>query len=208
MSRTVAFLLLPFLLIGCQKEKEDGARTAALADQLVTCQNERGALKEQLAQAQGELRKAQEAPKAAPHEADPPPRSGRTPSARSLLHTPSVLSGGRPALPAPRLGPSNPEAEARTAQEVARIVKSHVGQLRPCYERGLKRNANVQFISQLKVQLSAMPDGRIQEVHFSPRTEADMEACMTQAITRWRVPSYKGQPVVLEVPVNLKVQGG
>lgn len=104
-------------------------------------------------------------------------------------------------------GPKNPAAEALAAQEAAQTLRSHVSQFRPCYERGLKRNANLQFITQVKVQLTVTPDGHAKDVQISPRTDPDMESCMSQTIGRWRLSPYKGQPVVLEVPVNLRAQG-
>ncbi|MCS6913359.1 MAG: AgmX/PglI C-terminal domain-containing protein [Myxococcales bacterium] len=195
--------LLPLLALvsGCPSSSstaKEHRRTAELADQLVSCQNERSALKEQLASLQLELSRLKEQLAAAP--AAPVPRAGRT-----LPRLPShdVLAA-RPTLPQTRLDTTG--AEERAAQEMGRILRSNGHLLRPCYERGLKRNTNLQFVSQIKVRLTVTPDGRTRDVHISPRTEGDMEACIAQIISRWHVPHYRGQPVVVEMPVSLKVQ--
>lgn len=185
---------------GCPSSKgqDEGKRTAELAEQLVSCQNERSALKEQLAGAQAELaRRPQEAPQDG--DKDKTQRAGRTAPRAGL-------GGGAHSHAVVRRGPENPAAEARAAQEVVAILKGHVGQFKPCYERALKRNANLQFVTQVKVRLTATPDGHGKDVHISPRADGEMEACMAQVISRWRLPTFKGQPVVMEVPVNLRVQ--
>lgn len=185
---------------GCPSSKgqDEGKRTAELAEQLVSCQNERSALKEQLAGAQAELaRRPQDAPQ------DKPGEKAETHAGRSARASGIVR---RDVTHAVRRGPENPAEEARAAQEVVALLKGHVGQFKPCYERALKRNANLQFVTQVKVQLTAMPDGHGKDVRISPRADGEMEACVAQVISRWRFPTFKGQPVVMEVPVNLRVQ--
>jgi hypothetical protein len=186
---------------GCpaSKGQEEGKRTAELAEQLVSCQNERSALKEQLAGAQAELaRRPQEAPQDRPGD-KAETHAGRSARAAGLARRDVTHA-------AVRRGPENPAEEARAAREVVAILKGHVGQFKPCYERALKRNANLQFVTQVKVQLTATPDGHGKDVRISPRADGEMEACMAQVISRWRFPTFKGQPVVMEVPVNLRVQ--
>jgi hypothetical protein len=206
-------LLYPSLLAclcGCPSSApEDGKRTAELADKLVSCQNERSALKEQLGGAQVELQQlkaqADKAPAAAPAAPaqEQPKRAGRSLPRHGL---PSHdVAAARPAVQ--RTGPDNPAAEAKAAQEMAQQLRSQGSQFRPCYERGLKRNANLQFVNQIKVRLTVGPDGRAREVHTIPRTESDMESCIAQLVSRWQVTPYKGQPVQVEMPVNLRVQG-
>lgn len=200
MKRTLVPLLA--LVSGCPSSSStatENRRTAELAEQLVSCQNERSALKEQLGGVQAELSRLK-GQIAAPPPAAPVPRAGRVlprlPSRDVLTARPSV----------PHSVPDSTAAEERAAQEMGRLLRSNGRLLRPCYERGLKRNANLQFVSQIKVRLTVTPDGRARDVHISPRTEGDMEACIAQVISRWHIPHYKGQPVVVEMPVSLKVQ--
>lgn len=200
--------LLPSLVVllgGCPAStpKDEGGRTAELADKLVSCQNERSSLKEQLGAAEAQVRQLKSeaaAAPAAPQAEAAVPRAGRA--------APHGASAAREtARPAVRRGPDNPEAEARAAKEMAQLLRAQAGQLRPCYERGLKRNANLQFVSQINVRLTVNPDGHARDVRTSPRTDPDMESCIAQLASRWSVTPYKGQPVQVELPVSLKVQG-
>ena len=205
--RSILYPSLLAFLCGCPSSAPDaGKRTAELADKLVSCQNERSSLKEQLGGAQGEIQRlkaqAERAP-AAPAAPEQAPRAGRS-VPRHALPTRDVVAA-RPAVQ--RTGPDNPVAEAKAAQEMAQQLRSQGSQFRPCYERGLKRNANLQFITQIKVRLTVGPDGRARDVHTTPRTESDMEACIATVVSHWNVTPYKGQPVQVEMPVNLRVQG-
>jgi hypothetical protein len=196
-------VLLLALLSGCPSSPppSDSQRTAELADKLVSCQNERSALKERLAGAQAELTRLKGQPTpAAPAAA---PRAGRAgPRAHAGAASKDVIAA-RPVVPR---GPENPAAEARAAQEAAQKLKASVALFKPCYERGLKRNANLQFVTQVHVRLTVTPEGAARDVRLSPKTESDMEACIAHAISRWHFTPYRGQPVVVDAPVSLRVQ--
>ncbi len=209
------------LLAACNPSSESAGptkRTAELAEKLVTCENERNDLRDKLGTSMSELTQLKTAPKptglngdgpAIRNPADAPGPAGSTAAraGRAAPRKPAGLGHELRATGPRATGPENPEAEAREANLVAQALKSHVGEFRPCYERGLKRNSNLQFINQVKIRVTIAPDGRAQDIHITPKTDSDMESCIGQVVSHWPFPAYRGQPVVLEVPVNLKIQG-
>jgi hypothetical protein len=40
-------------------------------------------------------------------------------------------------------------------------------------------------------------------VRFSPHTDVEMEACMASTMEKWKFPTFEGDPVAFEQPVNL-----
>lgn len=187
----------------------DNKRTAELADKLVACQNERSNTKEELGQAKADLARAQSQLAALQEKiAAPPPRAGRTPPRMEAFthEVPGAHPSVRGRRPEPT-GPADPAAEAQEAQAVAQLLRARAAQLRVCYERGLKHNDKLQFVTQVKVQLTVDPSGAARDVVLHPRTEPEMEGCIRQTITRWQFPPFRGHAVTVEQPVNLKVQG-
>ena len=74
---------------------------------------------------------------------------------------------------------------------------------RACYEKALKRKPDLQYVSSVTARFSVRNTGNAQGVSFGPRTDADMERCMSQLMEKWKFPTFQGDPVAFEVPVNL-----
>ncbi len=179
---TVARICLPLAIacFGCSGG--GGAEPAAntkLADDLVACQNERSQLKEKLRDAEARAKKAEEAASAVV-KIDPPLElhgSAQTPEKH--------VEGNLP-----------PEA-------VVKVFKANQGGLRACYEKGLKRNPNLQYVSAVNAHFAVKNTGNAIGVNFTPHADGEMERCMAQAITRWHFPSFTGDPVQFDYPVSL-----
>lgn len=171
--------LLP-LLSGCpDKPKDDGAK-AKLATELVQCRNDLRDLKEQVAVAKAELTKCQQA-------------------ATVKLDPVDVKVGGTTAHPSGGTGKEgnvSPEA-------VAKVVKLNASGFRACYEKALKRKPDLQYVSSVTARFSVRNTGNAQGVSFGPRTDSEMEHCMAQLMEKWKFPTFQGDPVAFEVPVNL-----
>ena len=45
--------------------------------------------------------------------------------------------------------------------------------------------------------------GKAKSVVFAPHTDAEMEHCMASTMEKWKFPSFEGDPVSFEQPVNL-----
>jgi hypothetical protein len=45
--------------------------------------------------------------------------------------------------------------------------------------------------------------GSAVNVRFSPHTDGEMETCMAQKMETWKFPTFEGDPVAFEQPVNL-----
>ncbi len=171
-------LLLPLALVsplaGCPASSEDGGKTK-LATDLVQCRNDLLQLKEQLAGVKAELKKAQEAQVV-------------------KLDPVDVKVGGTP--PGGKEGNVSPEA-------VAKVVRLNASGFRACYEKALKRKPDLQYVSSVTARFAVRNTGNAQGVSFAPRTDGEMEHCMSQLMERWKFPTFQGDPVAFEVPVNL-----
>lgn len=156
---------------------EDAVRAQSkLAEEVVQCKSDRSSLKEQLAIAQAEIKRLKEA-------ADP-----------TVKLDPLTLAASN--VPRPREGNLPPEA-------VMKVFKANQAALRSCYERGLKRNPNLQYVNTVRARFAVVNTGNAQGVAFSPHSDGEMERCMGSAIGKWKFPAFTGDPVQFEYPVEL-----
>lgn len=176
LPRSLSLLLL--VAAGCQggASADDSAR-AKMASDLVQCQNDRSALKEKISDLTVELQKL---------------RAANEPKA------PDPVAAPRPSESPKKLGEANIAPEA-----LGRVVKKNSAGLRTCYEKGLKHNPNLQYVTAVKVRFDVSGAGTATDVAFSPHTDSEMEKCMGKTIAGWKFPTFTGQPVTIEAPVSL-----
>src|SRR5262245_24793706 len=167
-------LTLPLLMAACGSPSDDGSK-AKLANELVTCKNENLSLKEQLAEAKAALARAQEA---------------------QVVKLDAVDLKASPPGEKHMEGNVPPEA-------VAKVVKLNSGGLRACYEHARKREPDLQYVSTVTARFEVRNTGNAQNVAFKPHTDAEMEKCMASTMGKWKFPSFQGDPVAFEQPVNL-----
>ncbi len=147
-----------------------------MASDLVACKNDLLSLKEQLAQAKADVAKAQAA---ADHSVKLDPVDvAANPNAKHME------------------GNVSPEA-------VVKVMRLNSGGLRACYERALKRKPDLQYVSTVTAHFQVKNTGGASQVGFSPHTDAEMERCMAGAMEKWKFPTFQGDPVAFEQPVNL-----
>jgi len=172
-----ASLIALLTVAGCSGGSDDGSK-AKLAGELVDCKNQLSALKEQLNDAKAALAKAEE------------------------------LAGM-----VVKLDPIDIKATAQLAikhmegnvkpDQVVKVVKQNSGGLRACYEKALKRKPDLQFVSNVTAKFQIKNSGQAMNVHFAPHTDAEMEQCMASTMEKWKFPTFEGEPVAFEQPVNL-----
>ncbi len=157
-----------------------------MTNELFKCQEDVKALRTQVKEAQGEMKKAQAA-------AD-----------QALLQAQAAVAA------ATQRSQSNGAGEHHegtlSADAATKVIQTNLGGLRGCYERGLKRNPNLQFVSRINARFAVKNSGGAINVDFSPHSDHEMERCMAQAIGRWRFPSFSGDPVQIDYPVSLVVK--
>lgn len=90
-------------------------------------------------------------------------------------------------------------------EQVIKVMRMGKGGLQACYNRALKRNsslhhANLTLTLAFRVRANGSPTG----ISVRPNRDAKMTDCMQKAIKRWQFPTFKGQPVGVEVPVTLR----
>jgi len=153
----------------------DDQQKAKLATDLVQCRNDLTNLKEQIAEAKAQLEKAKEA--------------------KTCLLEPidvKASAAGQKHME----GNISPEA-------VVKVVKQNSGGLRFCYEKALKRKPDLQYVSSVTAKFEIENTGSAKGVTFAPHTDAEMERCMAQTMEKWKFPTFQGDPVAFEQPVNL-----
>ena len=169
-------LVLVALFAGCGgSSNEDSAQKAKLATDLVQCRNDLTNLKEQLAETKGQLLKAQEAKVCQLEPID---------------------------LKAANAGQKHMEGNIAPAA-VIKVMKMNSGGLRACYEKALKRKPDLQYVSSVTARFSIENSGQAKGVSFAPHTDAEMEHCMASTMEKWKFPTFQGEPVAFEQPVNL-----
>ena len=170
--------LLSLAFAACEgKSEEDAAKSNKMASDLVQCKNDLSSQKEKIAELTAELSKLRAA-------TDPT----RKLDAIDL-----------------KAGPTEkPHKDGNISpQQVSAVIGKNSAGLRTCYEKGLKRNPNLQYVSTVNVRFSVKNTGEASDVGFSPPADAEMEKCMGAAIAKWHFPTFEGDAVQVEAPVNL-----
>ena len=86
---------------------------------------------------------------------------------------------------------------------VVKVVRQNSGGLRACYEKALKRKPDLQYVSAVTARFEIQNTGMAKDVTFAPHTDPDMERCMASTMEKWKFPTFQGDPVMFEQPVNL-----
>lgn len=169
-----ASLTLCLLLCACSGGGDDQQK-AKLATDLVQCRNDLSNLKEQVAEAKAQLLKAQQA--------------------KTCLLEPLDLKAA---------GAGQKHMEGNVSPEaVVKVVRQNSGGLRACYEKALKRKPDLQYVSSVTARFEVQNTGAARGVVFAPHTDSEMERCMAQTMEKWKFPTFQGDPVAFEQPVNL-----
>jgi hypothetical protein len=169
-----ASLLLCLVCAACSGGGEDQQK-AKLATDLVQCRNDLTNLKEQLAESKAQLQKTQEA--------------------KACQLEPLDLKAQ---------GAGQKHMEGNVAPEaVVKVVRQNSGGLRACYEKALKRKPDLQYVSAVTAHFQVENTGAAKGVSFTPHTDGEMERCMAQTMEKWKFPTFQGDPVAFEQPVNL-----
>lgn len=169
-----ASLTVCLLLCACSGGGND-QQTAKLATDLVQCRNDLSNLKERLAESKAQLIKAQQAK-------------------TCLLEPVDIKAAGA--------GQKHMEGNV-SPEAVVKVVRQNSGGLRACYEKALKRKPDLQYVSAVTARFEVQNTGSAKSVVFTPHTDSEMERCMAQTMEKWKFPTFQGDPVAFEQPVNL-----
>jgi hypothetical protein len=173
--RSASLALACTLFAACSGGGGEDQQKAKLATDLVQCRNDLTNLKDQLAESKAQLTKAQEA--------------------KTCLLEPLELKAA---------GAGQKHMEGNIAPEaVVKVVRQNSGGLRACYEKALKRKPDLQYVSSVTARFQVANSGSAQAVTFAPHTDAEMERCMASTMEKWKFPTFQGDPVAFEQPVNL-----
>ena len=174
-SASLALFVLAVSVCSACSGGADDQQKAKLATDLVQCRNDLTNLKEQLAESNAQLKKAQEA--------------------KTCVLEPIDLK-------AANAGQKHMEGNI-APDAVIKVVKQNSGGLRACYEKALKRKPDLQYVSAVTARFQIVNTGQAQGVTFAPHTDAEMEKCMASTMEKWKFPTFQGDPVAFEQPVNL-----
>jgi hypothetical protein len=92
---------------------------------------------------------------------------------------------------------------ALDGETIRRIVRSHVDQVRYCYERSLVLNPGLQ--GKVAVRWIIGPDGAVLSAAIETGLEANVDKCLVSRVKSWRFPSPRGGgTVVVNYPFLMK----
>ena len=172
--------LVPFLalVISCSGPSEDGVSKAKLASDLTECRSQVSSLKEELVVTKAKLAAAEQA-------------------AAGVVKTDAVDVSVQTGVGVKHMEGNVPP------DQVVKVVKQNSTGLRSCYERALKRKPDLQYVASLTAHFSIKNTGNATNVSFSPHADSELEKCMARTMEHWRFPTFQGDPVAFETPVNL-----
>ena len=86
------------------------------------------------------------------------------------------------------------------AAEVAKEVRTRLGAVKACYERGLKRNPNLS--GKVVIHWTITQAGTVSGVDIEQDTlgDAEVASCIKSLIARWRFPAPSGGSVEVSFP--------
>jgi hypothetical protein len=91
-----------------------------------------------------------------------------------------------------------------SAADVVKVVRNNRGAFQQCYERALKRNAELRGAQvRLNLAFGVGNNGVPRDVRIAPHVDENMTSCMMAAVRGWRFPAYGGDIVRVEIPVPL-----
>lgn len=91
-----------------------------------------------------------------------------------------------------------------SAADVVKVVRTNRGAFQQCYERALKRNAELRGMQvRLNLAFGVGNNGVPRDVRIAPSVDENMTSCMAVAVRGWRFPAYGGDMVRVEIPVPL-----
>ena len=62
---------------------------------------------------------------------------------------------------------------------------------------------SLQYVASVTAHFQVANTGSAQGVSFTPHTDPEMEKCMAGTMEKWKFPTFQGDPVAFEQPVNL-----
>ena len=87
---------------------------------------------------------------------------------------------------------------------VIKVVKQNSGGLRACYEKALKRKPDLQYVSSVTAHFQVENTGVAQGRDASRRTPIRRwRSAWRATMEKWKFPTFQGDPVAFEQPVNL-----
>jgi TonB family protein len=126
-------------------------------------------------------------PSAAPALVAPPPTNAE----------PSGTNSTAPPIPEPD---ATGTAATLDRGAITQVVRSHMSEVRLCYERRLAEDP--QLAGQVTVTFVVSPDGHVSVASVSGTTihDAAVEACVVGVVRRWTFPATAGDPVTISYP--------
>lgn len=177
--RTLLLSLMVALAASACGGGADPAQLQKLSSDLVTCNNDKSSLEDQLTDAKNALKKAMEA-------------AGMVVKLDPVDVKALANSSGEHHME----GNVKPD-------EVAKVVKANSGSFKNCYEHALKRKPDLQYVSAVKANFTLRNNGSLATIEFRPHLDEQLEQCMGHAMEKWKWPTFQGDPVTFEQPVNL-----
>ncbi|MFY0531012.1 AgmX/PglI C-terminal domain-containing protein [Nannocystis pusilla] len=87
---------------------------------------------------------------------------------------------------------------------IRRVVRAHVGEVRACYEQGLKRDPNLKGRVTLDLRIETSGEVSSASVVEDTLTESSVAACISAAARRWKFPADAPNVATVRYPFVLE----
>lgn len=181
--RASAVAVSVLALAACNKGEDDLTRRLGEAsNKVVACKREVNDLKNELTAVKRQLAQAMANPN------------------RIQITDPEVIN-----LIADLKAKAGPVGPTLDPKEASRVILQGARAMQSCYERALKKNQALQYRAGvgLTLDITVKPAGTVGAVELSPSVDSDMTACIKNAASRWRFPSFGGESVVVSQKISL-----
>jgi TonB family protein len=103
----------------------------------------------------------------------------------------------------PRISVGKVKSKGLDRDIVRRIVRSHINEVRSCYNKALTKNPHLE--GRVLVQFTILSNGKVSSAVIQENTlkNSDLASCIQKAIKRWRFPTSKGISIV-SYPFSLR----
>jgi TonB family protein len=95
-----------------------------------------------------------------------------------------------------------------TKEIIRRVIRSHIHEIRYCYERELSKDPNL--YGKIVVKFTILPSGNVHQAGIKSSTmgNENVESCILARVARWTFPKpYKGASVIVSYPFLFKAAG-
>lgn len=101
-------------------------------------------------------------------------------------------------------GPAQAGGGSLDREEIRKVVRAHIGEIRDCYNEGLSRDEKLAGKLMVDFQIAASGAVTSSKIGESTLGDAKMETCVAAAVKTWKFPQPTGGSVKVSYPFEFE----